>query len=483
LLLTAAALFTHGYHPFSEDGEIYLPGIEKILNPKLFPVGREFFQSHASMTLFPNLIAWSVRLTHVPFEFALFAWHVGSIFLFLLACWQLSCLLFPTPRARWGAVSMIASLLTIPVAGTSLYIMDQYLNPRNLAAFAGVFAVTRWLEKKYLRAALWLVFAACVHPLMWVFPFSFCALWLVLEKLQWRIAGSTQGVEARIRLGCACLAGVAPVPQSSPAYHQAAKLHAYHYLQNWAWFEWLGIVAPLVLLWGFGRIADRRSWSLLAKACRTFVIYGSIYLVIALAVDLPARFESLARIQPMRSLHLLYIFFFLCGGGLMGEFLLRDRTWRWLALFIPLSAGMLAAQRSLFPASAHIEWPDRPPRNPWAQAFLWIQQNTSINAVFAINPEFMDLPGEDEIGFRCLAERSRLADDVKDNGVVSMFPPLAERWWEQIQAQTPWKDLGAADFARLKQKYGVNWVVLQQPGLAHFDCAYENSVVKVCPLP
>ena len=63
LLLTAAALLTHGYHPYAEDAEIYLPGVERILNPTLFPVGQEFFQSHASMTLFPNLVAFSLRAT------------------------------------------------------------------------------------------------------------------------------------------------------------------------------------------------------------------------------------------------------------------------------------------------------------------------------------------------------------------------------------------------------------------------------------
>jgi len=482
-LLAAAALFTHGYHPFVEDGEIYLPGIERILNPQLFPIGREFFQSHASMTLFPNLIAWSVRVTHLPFEFALFTWHVVSIFFFLLACCQLSSLLFPTARARWGSVCMIASLLTMPVAGTALYIMDQYLNPRNLAAFAGIFALTRLLEKRYIQTALWLIFAISVHPMMWVFPFSFCVLWIVLEKFHGRFAGTIKRSEATAALSCILLPWMPLAPHSSPAYREAAKLHAYHYIQNWAWFEWLGILAPLVLLWWFGRIAGKREWRLLAKACRAFAFYGIIYLVIALVVDLPARFESLARIQPMRSLHLLYIFFFLCVGGLLSEFVLKDRMLRWLALFVPLCAGMFVAQRSLFPASTHVEWPGRAPKNPWAQAFLWIRQNTNIDAVFAIDPEYMNIAGEDEIGFRCLAERSRLADDVKDNGVVSMFPPLAEKWWEQVQAQTPWKDLKATDFARLKEKYGVQWVVLQQPGSSQLHCAYENSVVRVCHLP
>ncbi|MGB2838031.1 MAG: hypothetical protein WBC30_20555, partial [Candidatus Sulfotelmatobacter sp.] len=166
LLLTAGALLVHGYHPYAEDAEIYLPGVEKILHPGLFPTGQEFFASHASLTIFPNLIAFSLRVTHLPFETGLFLWHVASIFLLLLACWELSSLLFPSARARWGGVCLVAALLTIPVAGTALYIMDQYLNPRNLAAFAAVFAVARILEKKYVRAVLWLVFAGSVHPLM-----------------------------------------------------------------------------------------------------------------------------------------------------------------------------------------------------------------------------------------------------------------------------------------------------------------------------
>src|SRR3974390_264464 len=68
ILLSFATLFVHGYHPYSEDAEIYLPGVERLLNHSLFPVGQVFFQSHASMTLFPNIVALSIRVTHLPFE-------------------------------------------------------------------------------------------------------------------------------------------------------------------------------------------------------------------------------------------------------------------------------------------------------------------------------------------------------------------------------------------------------------------------------
>jgi hypothetical protein len=486
----------HGYHPYAEDAEIYLPGVEKILNPNLFPVGREFFTSHASLTLFPNLLALSIRVTHLPFETGLFLWHVASIFLLLLACWEMSGVCFATARARWGSVCLVAALLTTPVAGTALYIMDQYLNPRNLAAFAAIFAVTRTLENKYIRALLWLVFAACMHPLMAAFAFSFCALLVVMKHgmkhgtkhAGSRNAGADGGVKiaagAASALGCLLLPfGISLDPQGSQAYHQAALRHGFHYIQRWEWYEQLGILAPVVLFWWFGRIARARQCRRLELLCRSFIIYDLIYFAMALAFDLPARFESLARLQPLRSLHLLYMAMFVVMGGFVGEYVLQNRVWRWLALFVPLSAGMLMAQLALFPASAHVEWPGRAPRNQWAQAFDWIRQNTPVDAVFALDPEYMQIPAEDEIGFRCRAQRSRLADANKDNGVVSMFPPLAETWWEQVKAQTPWKKFGSEDLARLKQKYGVSWVVVQQPGIAGLDCVYQNSAVQVCRLP
>lgn len=473
LPLAAGALLIQGYHPFAEDAEIYLPGVERILHPGLFPEGREFFLSHASLTFFPNLIAFSLRLTRLPLETGLFLWHVASILLLLLACWELSGLFFPSARARWGAVCLIAALLTIPVAGTALYIMDQYLNPRNLAAFAGVFAVARTLEKKYVRALMWLAFAACMHPLMWAFPFSFCVLLLAMEKFEGRW-------KSRALSGLAALLWMPLAPATSAAYHEAAKRHGYHYIQNWQWYEWLGIVAPLVLFWWFGRMAQQRQWAAAERVSRAFVVYGLIFLAAALVVDLPARFESFARLQPLRSLHLLYIVMFVMIGGFLGEYALKNSVWRWFVLFAPLSMGMFWAQRALFPASAQVEWPGIPPRNPWAQAFLWVRQNTPVDAVFALDPEYMHIAGEDEIGFRCLAERSRLADGVKDNGVVSMFPPLAEEWWGQVQAQTPWSSFRTEDFSRLKNKYGASWVVVQQPGVAGLDCAYQNLAVRVC---
>jgi hypothetical protein len=479
LLLTGGAQLVQGYHPYAEDAEIYLPGVERILNPQLFPSGQEFFASHASLTIFPNLVAFSLRVTHLPMEAGLFLWHVASIFLLLLACWQLGGRLFPSARARWGGVCLVAALLTIPVAGTALYLMDQYLNPRNLAAFAAIFAVARTLEKKYVWAALWLAFAGSVHPLMAAFAFSFCVLLVAMERFEKR--ASTSAVVGLVTgLGCLLPFGISLDPPTSPAYHAAAMRHGFHYIQRWQWYEQLGILAPLALFWWFGRVARARQWRRLELVCRSLIVYDLVYFSAALVVDLPAGFESLARLQPLRSLHVLYMLMCLIMGGFLGEFVLKNRVWRWLVLFVPLGAGMFAVQRVLFPASAQIEWPGAAPKNEWARAFTWIRENTPVDAVFALDPDFMQLKGEDTIGFRCLAQRSRLADASKDSGAVSMFPRLAEEWWTQVQAQTPWKSFGSDDFSRLKNKYGASWAVLQQPYGAGLDCIYQNRAVRVC---
>lgn len=461
----------HGYHPYAEDAEIYLPGIERILHPQLFPSGREFFESHAGLTLFPNLIAASVRLTHLPFRYALFFWYLASIFLLLLACRQLTGICFDSERARWGGVVLIASLLTIPVAGTALYIMDQYLNPRNLAAFAGVFAVCAVLEKKYWVAVLWLIFAAAVHPLMASFAVALCFV-LFVSDLIWRPAAALVLVSPLTNF-------FAPPTQ---AYREAMRFHISHFLPQWQWYEWLGLLAPIAILFWFARVARSRRLRNLERLCNAVVIYELIYFAIALVIAIPQRFEAVARLQPLRSLLLVYVVMLLAMGGFVADYVLKDRFWRWLLLFVPLCAGMFAAQRALFPASAQVEWPGANSKNAWAQAFVWIRDNTPVDAQFAIDPYYMRIPGEDAIGFRALAERSRLADASKDSGAVAMFPPLSEEWWQQLQAQQDWQRFTSADFHRLHDQYGVNWVVLQNNAVSGLECPYRNQQVEVCRL-
>jgi len=473
-LLTAAALLIHGYHPYAEDSEIYLPGVLKILNPSLFPVNAEFFGEHAGHTLYPNLIAFSVRATHLPLPWVAFLWHLISIFLLLAATWRLASALFEEEsaeddRARWAAVALMAALLTLPIAGTALLILDQYLNPRNLAAFAALFAVAELLHRKYGRAVLWLVFAAVMHPFMAGFAILFCVWIVLLDWFRPRMLGFALALPFGITFD--------PPPA---AYHQVALRQPSHFILRWEWYEWLGVIGPVLLFWWFAGWARRRGMKNLELVSRAMVPFVLVALAAAIVIGIPARFEALTRLQPLRCLALCYMVLVVVGGGLAGQYLLQRQVWRWLALFVPLSLGMCFAQRQVFPASSHIEWPWAQPRNQWAQAFEWIRGNTPVDALFALDPRHMELPGEDENGFRARAERSMLADLVKDKGACSMFPPMSVKWAEQVGDQKNFEKFGQQDFERLRQKYGVSWVVVEQPGPVGMECPYENPAVRVC---
>jgi hypothetical protein len=182
----------------------------------------------------------------------------------------------------------------------------------------------------------------------------------------------------------------------------------------------------------------------------------------------------------MRAFHLIYVVFFVLLGGLLGEYVLRRTAWRWLVLFVPLAGGMWFVAYDAYAASPHIEWPGAVQSNPWLSAFYWIRANTPKDAVFALGPNFMAARGEDAHGFRAIAERSMLADRVKDSGVASIFPQLADEWRAQMSAQWGWERFGPAEFASLARRYPVTWVVTWRSAAGGLDCPFVNSELAVC---
>lgn len=482
--LTVAALFIHGYHFGIEDQSVYIPAIKITLDPSLYPHDSELFVPQTNLTMFGKLVAFVVWQTHLSCPTVLFIFYLLSVFLILLGCLKLIQRLFHEACAQWAGVCLVTSLLTIPVAGTALYLVDQYLHPRALATFALLFALLgvypregagesitniRLTPGRLLWMLFWVVAAAMVH----IMNASYGALLLVF--LLWKTPR-----RAKSLLAPAVLSFHSLWEPASTAWRKAARTRTEDYLLHWHWYEWLGIAGPLCLLEWFSRLGRRYGLPRVEHLSRRLALFGLCSFVFALVTTIPRRFERLTPYQPMRSFHLVYLLFFLMGGTWVGQWILRRYPWRWLALFVPLSLGMFYAQLQLFPGSPHIEWPGAQDPNPWVQAFMWVRNNTPKHAYFALDPHFMALPGEDFHSFRALAERSRMADYVKDPGPVSYFPTVAGRWFKEVSALQGWNHFTVKDFVRLKQQFGVNWVVLEQPGVPGLDCPYKNSRVLVC---
>jgi hypothetical protein len=469
LLLTALAVSIAGYHPGAEDDGVYLAAIKHDLAPVLYPHDADFFALQLQATVFDKEVAGLIHLTHVPAGIVILTLHFLTIFCVLWGCLGIVRHCFSETAAQWSGVTLVAVLLTLPVAGTALYLVDQNLHPRAMATAAILAAILAVFRRKWLLAGALLALAMTFHPMMGCYGISFCAF------LAWQPTVPPAG---RLALALVPLGWV--FQPTSKAWHVAADTRAYYFLSRWQWYEWLGVFAPLALLWWFRRMALRDRNSALARLSTRLVVYGIFQLAVAVALLLPPGLARLESFQPMRFLHLLYLLFVLLVGGLLGQKLLRWRRLRWAALFLPLAAVMLLAQRQTYASSAHLEFPGTVPSNPWLQAFGWIRQNTPVTSFFAIGAGYMERPGEDFHSFRALAERSSLADINKDASVVTQVPSLAPLWLAQVQAQSGWEHFGTQDFERLHTQFGVDWLVLERPGVAGLDCPYGNSALRVC---
>ena len=476
LLLTFAAVAVHGYHLGADDAAIYVPAIKQVADPGLYPFGAEFFMSHAHLSLFPDIVGLTSRFTRIPVDSVIFLWHVGGVFLLLLAAWQLLNTCFLSLPARWGGVALLAAVLTVPVAGTALAVMDPYLTARSLSTPATLFAIAGYVAGKPWRAAAWLLLTALVHPQMAIYGVVFLACLSLFAD------GKAQP-ELTPAARLSSLAAFPLLFDLEPAHgpaREALLSRTYFLVSNWTWYEWLGVFAPLALCWWFSRRNTAGTKPAFRLLLRALLPFGLLFTAAGLLLTSSSRLDNLTRLQPMRAFHLVYLVFFVLLGGLLGEHLLRDKTWRWLSLFLPLASGMWLVQRSAYPASLHVEWPGAREVNAWDSAFYWIRHNAPKNAVFALDPGYMLRRGEDMHGFRAVAERSMLADAVKDSGAVSLFPNLAEHWKQQVEAQQGLEQFQPEQFQQLARLYPVTWIVTRHTAPAGFPCPYRNDGLSVC---
>jgi hypothetical protein len=485
LLFTALGFLVMGYHPGMEDDGIYLAGIKADLQPALFPHNSDFFRLQLQLTVFDNWMAQFVRITHIPLPCAELFWQLVCLFAILWAARRIAIQLFPEASAQWAAVAMLAGLFTLPVAGTALSIADQHLHPRNVATALIVIAVSRILERKGWQAFPLVLLALVFHPIMGALGLSFCCALsiIVFEPLQHLVrAWRTRRIES-VTASAAAVPFLWLFDPPSPAWLEALHTRHWFRLYQWTWYEWLGAIGPLLLFWLVAHVARKRGDRKLSQCATAILVYGILQQVVAMLLLWPASLITFSALEPMRYLHIVYIFMALIGGGYLGRYVLKGRPLRWALFLLVVNAPMFFAQRQLYAGTPHLELPGMAPSNPWLQAFDWIKHNTPTNAYFALDPHYLSIPGEDYHGFRALAERSALADAVKDTSVVTKVPQLGPAWIEQNRAQAGWSHFQLADFERLKSIYGVDWVLVSYPQPAPLDCRWHNDFLAACRIP
>lgn len=501
LLLTGAlalvAVGIHGYHPFAEDGGVYVPGVRYVLDPTLYPEGTRFVTSHLGYSRFAPLVAGLVRSTGVGLEVMLLLLHGASYWLMLGAAWMVAKNCFRRAEERIGAIVLLAVWMSMPVAGTSLMLMDPYVTARSfatpltVAAIAGMLnVVERRRQRGVSLTSAWmcglaLMLAVGLHPLTAAYGLG-CVLVLgcVGAQERWIRVWGTAGLCV---LALIAAAGVWAWPGAeSRAYREVVATRTYWFLSQWRWFEIIGLVAPLGILAWIAAEQKRfshgmRSIAAMGATCGSMAVLTALLFAREDGVS-----HAVARLQPLRIFQMVYLVMILGLGGWAGGRILKRWGWRWAAFVMMLGGVMVLVDRGTYPGSPHLEVPlgvAAGPENGWEAAFLWTRENTPRNAVFALPKDYVAEPGEDAQGFRAIAERSALADFSKDGGEAAITPLLAEAWVREQKAVDGLEKMGDEERVARLRPFGVTWLILPIRARTQLVCPFRNARVQVCRLP
>jgi membrane protein implicated in regulation of membrane protease activity len=461
------------------------------------------------------VLAFLVHHTHLSLAWVLLLTNLLSLWLTFYAAHRILQRTIASDVAQLAGLCLLAVFWSLPIAGTSLLLMDPYVTGRSLSTPLSLLAIAFALENWPTRVAqprdsftvagwgpllgctLALLVAAAFHPLMAAYAFAF-VLVLRLTRLRQRHLAW-----ALLSLSALALAAALHVfaPSETPALIAAERSRYYWFLSQWQWYELLGLAGPLVvlaaLLSRFRKQSNPRSEAA-STLCRASIAIGCIAtLVVLLFAQEGSRTHLVARIQPLRVFLLIYAIMTLLLGATLTQLALEARqrlrspsartALASLPVFVllALAATMFYVQRQTFPASEHLElpWLAQQNPNPWVRAFLWARDNTPPNALFALDTKYVNEAGEDAQTFRPIALRSAVPDFSKDGGEAAITPSLAELWQQGANAQINLStEPDALRDARLLP-LGVTWMVLHSAALTAHPCPYDNGTLKVCRLP
>ncbi|HEY0784380.1 MAG TPA: hypothetical protein VGD62_00825 [Acidobacteriaceae bacterium] len=471
--LTVAAIFVHGYHPYVVDGSIYVTGIKKSIHPLLFAHDDAFVATHARLSAFSRVMAGLQEATGISLDWLLLLTYAALLWGLLAICFLLGQRVAGSRAGGWGATLLMATCFPVPVAATSLLLVDPYLTARSFSTPAALLAVLACVEGRRRASALLCLLTACFHPLMGVYIAAFVVLYWLVEQRRWRWIGASCVV-----VFCVC-GGLFVADLGTPVsavYREAVQSRDYYFPAVWHWYELVGLVAPVAMMaatWRWrglrtetGRLALTSVLlaAISSACCFCFVHRGGPYL--------------LARLQMLRSFHTIYaVGVILLGSSIAVRLSRGGRAWAAAGLAV-CAMGMFLMQRHTFSALPDVERPGAR-QNAWEEGFVWIRDHAPAAALFAMEPGVLDFGQEQAPGFRAVAERSILVD-VKDEGLASLFPTLAPAWDRNRRAE---EGPGALDdgarVTRL-QAHGVDWVILPSRAETLLACPYRNAVMQVC---
>jgi hypothetical protein len=468
--LLLATANSGGYRYGASDQAFYIPAVEQLLDPSLFPRDRTLIEGQSRLLLSDDVIAWIATTVGTPLTVVCAIGFAAAGLLLGSSLWHLAgALRFPP----WTAAALVLAMtLRHRITQTGVNSFEGYFHPRVLAYGLGVGALAAILAKRRRLAAISLLVGIMVHPTtaLWF------ALWLALaggaaalREPSARHPVTLLVVSTPIALVLVLAIGGGLLPQLLQRMEgwwvDLLRSKDYLFPDEWpltAWLVHAATVGAIVVVYRKRRVAG------LVSPWEASIFGGALALVAGFLLSLPliaARFAVAVQLQtsrvlwPVEMLATAYVVWAFAHWPVgRSERSPVPSRYRAVALAVLLAAA--ATTRGVY-----VTWFERSdgalvrmdlPANEWTSVMTWVRTETEPDAHLIADPGHAWKYGT---SLRIGAARDVYLEEVKDVAIALYSRQTAARVLERIAAPPTGDNPG--ELEAFVARYGLDYAVCE----------------------
>ena len=489
LFVVLATANSGGYRYGVSDQAFYIPAVNHILTPSLFPRDTPLLEAQSRLMASDDIVAAVVKTTGVSLpRVAITLYVIGLVGLIAAAVAFARGLGY-----SWWAVTLFGILLTFRhrIAKTGANSLEGYMHPRELAFAVGIASLACVVRGRHGIALLLVLASAVLHPTTALF---FGLVVVTAYGLRLTAYGRQR---AAVVLALGALLGMAAAWALTfgPLTDRLITMDAdwlrvfsekdYLFPAEWPIDAWLLNLAYPVVIFAVWRARVRRGVDVPHERG---LVYGLLASVVFFLASVPFTMAEVALAVQLQITRVFWILDFVAIASI-AWWLTQSKTMAKIAIGVCL-IGSIARGYYLLevdPASAPSATAGTPgrqlvtiglPDTPWMEAMRWLQTQPPDWHVLA-DPGHAWKYG---ISVRVGASRDTLIESVKDSAIAFYDRDIAMRVGERALDTSEYDQMSEARLRRLDEKYDLDVAVFPAGRAVNFPLLYRNAAFAIFDL-
>ncbi len=472
LFVVLATANSGGYRYGISDQAFYIPAVNRILTPALFPRDAPLLEAQGRLMASDNIVAAVVKTTGLSLpHVAVTLYFIGLVVLIVAAAAFARGLTY-----SWWAVTLFGILLTFRhrIAKTGANSLEGYMHPRELAFAAGIASLAYVVRGRHGVALLLVLASAVLHPTTALFfALVVCVAALVGFGSVGRGSSLALWVAAVLVAGVAAWALIAgPMAgrliRMDPEWLRVFAEKDYLFPAQWPIDAWLLNLAYPVVIFAVWRTRVRRGLSVPHE--RGLVI-GLLASVVFFLASVPFTMAEVALAVQLQITRVFWILDFVAVASI-AWWLTQSKTTAKIAIGLCLMGSIARGYYLL-----EVDDPERRlvtidlPNTAWTDAMRWLEAQPSDWHVLA-DPGHAWKYG---ISVRVGASRDTLIESVKDSAIAIYDRGVAMRVAERALDTNEYDQMSETRLHRLDEKYNLDVAVFPAGRALNLPLLYRNA--------